>query len=193
MTQPPERAEEALLAGVESILLVAGGPVSFNALAAALRIPVPQVSGLTPALRTRLSGGIRLQVRGESFQLVTAPGQAEVVHRFLGTAKPPALTRAAMETLAVIAYQQPVTRAEIEHARGVNSDRLVQTLLARGLIEEVGRRDTLGRPSQYGTTAGFLEYFGLSSLEELPPLETEQERVIPPSQLGLREPADAPK
>jgi segregation and condensation protein B len=120
-------------------------------------------------------------------QLVTAPENAEVIQRYLGAAKPPALSRAALETLSVVAYRQPVTRPEIEAARGVNSDRPIQTLLARGLIEELGRRDTVGRPVEYGTGFGFLEYFGLESLDQLPPLEPEQpwERSDPAA-FGMR-------
>jgi segregation and condensation protein B len=138
-------------------------------------------------LRCSLCSGIRLQVHGGKAQLVTAPENAAVVQRFLGTAKPPALSRAALEALTVIAYRQPVTRSEIEAARGVNSDRAVQTLLARGLIEERGQRETLGRPMQYGTTFGFLEYFGLASLDELPPLSEEQPQDEP--DVGLRKPS----
>ena len=80
------------------------------------------------------------------------------------------LSRAALEVLAVIAYRQPATRAEIEAIRGVNGDRAISTLLARGLIEEVGRRETVGRPVMFGTTLGFLEHLGLRSLEDLPPV-----------------------
>ena len=75
-----------------------------------------------------------------------------------------------METLAIIAYRQPITRPEIDAIRGVNSDGVLRTLLARGLIEEVGRRDTVGRPILYGTTFAFLQHFGLESLDDLPPL-----------------------
>src|SRR5690625_853937 len=81
------------------------------------------------------------------------------------------LTQAALETLAIIAYKQPVTRTEIEEIRGVKSDHSVQTLLARSLIEEMGRRDSIGRPVLFGTSKDFLTYFGLTSLEELPPLQ----------------------
>lgn len=118
-------------------------------------------------------------------QLVTAPENVEAVQRFLGTVRPPALSRAALETLALIAYRQPITRSEIEMARGVNSDRVVQTLIARGLIDERGRRPTLGRPMEYGTTFAFLEYFGLGSLEDLPPLNAEEVPHAEPEMLGM--------
>jgi segregation and condensation protein B len=106
----------------------------------------------------------------EQVQYVTASENAEVVRRFIGTEKPAALSRSVLETLTVVAYRQPVTRSEVETARGANSDRQVQTLIARGLIEELGQRDTIGRPMEYGTSFAFLEYFGLGSLEDLPPV-----------------------
>lgn len=164
--------EERLCSAAESILLVAAEPVGVKALAAALEVPVARVGDVLENLRTQLQGGIRLQLHDGQAQLVTAPENAEIVQRFLGSVRLPALSRAALEVLSVVAYRQPVTRAEIEAARAVNSDRVVQTLLARGLLEECGRRDTIGRPAEYGTTFDFLEYFGLSSLQELPSLPT---------------------
>ncbi len=117
--------------------------------------------------------GIRLQRYGDRVQLVTAPEAATVIERFLGLEGRLRLSRAAMETLAIIAYAQPITRPRIEAIRGVNSDSPLRTLLAAGLIEEVGRADSVGRPILYGTTFVFLQQFGLSSLEALPPLKSE--------------------
>jgi segregation and condensation protein B len=102
--------------------------------------------------------------------MVTAPEAAALVERFLGLAGAQALSRAALETLAIIAYRQPVTRAAIEAIRGVNSDYAVSVLLQRGLIEEVGRLETVGRPALLGTTFEFLQQLGLERLEDLPPL-----------------------
>lgn len=178
--------EAALDSAVESVLLAAGGPVTLSALAAATEGSTSAVRMSLHRLAGRLTGGIRLQLDGASAQLVTAPENIETVHRFLGTERPPALSRAAIETLVVVAYRQPVTRAEIGGARGVNSDRAVQTLRARGLIEEAGTRDVLGRPMQYATTFGFLEYFGLSSLSDLPPVTEDPEIALDPTRLGLR-------
>jgi segregation and condensation protein B len=107
---------------------------------------------------------------GDLVHLATAPKSAPAVERFFGTPPPVRLSRAALEALAIIAYRQPVTRAEIEAVRGVNSDSAVATLLARGLVSEVGRRDTAGRPALLGTTPDFLHYLGVSHLEQLPPL-----------------------
>lgn len=102
--------------------------------------------------------------------LTTAPASAAVVERFLGSPPPVRLSRAALEALAVIAYKQPVTRGEIDAIRGVNSDSAVTTLLGRSLVAEVGRRETVGRPALLGLTPECLQYLGLRSLDELPPL-----------------------
>jgi segregation and condensation protein B len=92
------------------------------------------------------------------------------VERLLGGPAVTRLSRAALEVLAIVAYRQPATRAEIEALRGVNSDRALETLLGRGLVAEVGRRDSVGRPALLGTTPAFLDYLGLRSLADLPPL-----------------------
>jgi segregation and condensation protein B len=160
--------------------------VPLSALAAALGVPRARVTRLVEQLRDGASGGIRVQIHDNSAQLVTAPENSDVVHRFLGTAKPAALSRSALETLTIVAYRQPVTRPEIEAVRGVNSDRAVQTLVARGLIEERGKRQTLGRPAEYGTTFSFLEYFGLGSLEDLPALPSTSPQEPDLIDLGLR-------
>src|SRR5699024_6194893 len=102
--------------------------------------------------------------------LTTKPEHSHYLQKLLETPQPASMSQAALETLAIIAYQQPVTRAEIDEIRGVQSDRSVQTLLARSLIEELGRKDTIGRPLLFGTSKDFLTFFGLTSLEELPPL-----------------------
>jgi condensin subunit ScpB len=96
---------------------------------------------------------------------------AELIERFLGLEATSRLSRAALETLAIIAYQQPVTRPYVESIRGVSSDGVMKSLLSKGLIQEVGRAEGPGRPILYGTTADFLRHFGLNSLSELPPLD----------------------
>jgi segregation and condensation protein B len=176
---------EALASAIESLLLVAAEPVSFAELAAATGAARPEVLRAVACLRQRLHGGIRVQEHAGKLQLVTAPENVEIVQRFLGAVRPAPLSRAALETLAVVAYRQPVTRTEIDSARGVDSDRALRTLLLRELVEEVGRRSAPGRPAEYGTTQQFLEYFGLSSLGELPPPDVEPVS-IEASALGLR-------
>ncbi|HEY6411696.1 MAG TPA: SMC-Scp complex subunit ScpB, partial [Ktedonobacteraceae bacterium] len=112
--------------------------------------------------------GIRLQRLGEQVQLVTAPENARYVAALLGLPMSAKLTTAAMETLAVITYRQPVTRSQIEAVRGVNSDRALANLIQHGLVAEVGRAQTVGRPMLFATTPEFLQQFGLTKLEELP-------------------------
>jgi segregation and condensation protein B len=178
--------DDELRSSIESILLIAGGPVSVQELATALDVPRVRASRLVEELRDSGHGGIIVQLHEGCAQLVTAPENVEVIHRYLGTSKPPSLSRSALETLTIVAYRQPVTRPEIEAIRGVNSDRAVLTLVARGLIEERGRRDTLGRPVEYGTSFAFLEYFGLSSLEDLPELPEETPASTEQVDIGLR-------
>ncbi len=113
-----------------------------------------------------------------SWQFVTRPEYAPWLKALVGRkARPPRLSQPALETLAIIAYRQPLTRAEIEQVRGVNVDGVMQTLLERGLVEQVGRAEVVGKPMTYGTTASFLEYFGLRSLEDLPAAD-ELRRVV---------------
>jgi segregation and condensation protein B len=105
--------------------------------------------------------------------LVSAPESAPYIERFLGLSLSGKLSAAALETLAIIAYKQPVTRPQIEAIRGVSSDGVLRTLISKGLIEEVGRLETVGHPVLFGTTFEFLQYFGLSALSDLPALEIE--------------------
>ena len=128
--------------------------------------------------------GLIVQRDGDRLQLATQPASSAFVRRLRGLEDLARLSRAALEVLAVVAYRQPITRAEIEAVRGVGGDRALATLLQRELVEEVGRKDTVGRPVLFGTTLGFLEHLGLRSLGDLPvvpPLGSEQsiERVTP--------------
>ncbi len=161
----------SLKAQLESLLFVADGPVSLERLASVLQATAEQIEEALRVLNHEYDGrGLRLQWQSRRVQIVTAPETAEIVGSFLGlehTGKP---SPAAMETLAIIAYRQPITRAEIEAIRGVNSDSVLRTLVNRGLIEEQGRLEQAGRPIIYGTTFDFLQHFGLSSLEQLPSL-----------------------
>jgi len=169
-----EEPEAAAL--LESMLFVASGPVSLQRLARTLDVSPEVVRGLLRALEAEYAGrGLRLQWSGNEVQLTTAPEAAAVVERFLGLETTSRLSQAALEVLAIVAYMQPATRPEIDDIRGVNSDGALRTLLSRGLLEEVGRRETPGRPILYGTTPDFLQYFGLGSLQELPPLAREDE------------------
>jgi len=172
----------SVVAQVESLLFVADSPVSVARLAEALEITSAQVERALSDLADVYAGrGLRLQRAGSLVQIVTAPEVAPHIERFLGLEARAQLSRAALETLAIIAYRQPITRPEIEAIRGVSSDSVLRTLLSVGLVEEIGRAPTVGRPILYGTTFEFLQHFGLSSLEELPPLDkslvSEQDEV----------------
>src|ERR1051326_5644485 len=120
----------------------------------------------------------RLVCVAGSWQFVTQPEYAPWLKALVGhKVRPPRLSQPALETLAIIAYRQPLTRAEIEQVRGVAVDGVMQTLLERGLIEQVGRAEVVGRPMTYGTTSAFLEYFGLRSLDDLPAAD-ELRRIV---------------
>jgi segregation and condensation protein B len=161
-----------LTARVESLLFVADSPVSVGRLAEALGVTTGQVDRALAGLgATYADRGLRLQRFGSRVQLVTAPEAAECVERFLGLETRLRLSQAALETLSIIAYRQPITRRQIEAIRGVGSDSVLRTLIGAGLIEGVGRAPTVGRPNLYGTTFEFLQHFGLRSLSELPPLD----------------------
>jgi len=162
----------SLVAQVESLLFVADGPVSVGRLAEALEVSAGQIERALADLEAAYDGrGLRLQRAGSRVQLITVPQAASVVKRFLGLAARTRLSRAALETVAIIAYRQPITRPVIELIRGVGSDSVLRTLLSAGLIEGVGRAPTVGRPILYGTTFEFLQHFGLRSMDELPPLQ----------------------
>lgn len=164
-------ASLSVKAQIESLLFVAGEPVPSGRLAAVLQVDSSRVEEALAELEAEYQErGFRLQRKGERAQLVTAPEAAEVVRIFLGLELSGRVSPAALETLAIVAYRQPVTRAQIEGVRGVSSDSVLRTLVSRGLVEEQGRLDQVGRPIIYGTTFEFLQQFGLTNLDQLPPL-----------------------
>jgi len=166
-----EASLDTLKLAVESILFVADEPVELGALARIVGAKAEDVVRAVEAIATDCqSRGVRVQRAGSAVQMVTAPEAAPYVERFLGVEEDHRLSHAALETLAIIAYKQPITRSAIEAIRGVNCDRALASLKARGLVAEVGRAPAAGRPYLYGTTFRFLEYFGLERPEDLPPL-----------------------
>lgn len=168
---PPAAPEPSLAAKIEAMLFVSAEPVAPSQLAAALDVTASVVERGLNELDEALAGrGLRLQRNGGRVQLTTAPELAPLVELFLGLEATTHLSRAALETLAIIAYQQPCTRPQVDSIRGVNSDGMMKSLLAKGLVQEAGRTDGPGRPILYATTPEFLQHFGLSSIEELPPL-----------------------
>lgn len=167
---------------IESILFVAGEPVNISDLAHALDMTVAEIIPVLDELRDdydRGERGMRLNRFGMSVQLSTRPDYAPYIERLLQPVQKQSLSQAAMETLSIIAYRQPITKTEIEAVRGVKCDYSVQSLLNKGLIEEAGRRETLGRPILYGTTESFLNHFGIESLDALPPLDIPEKQELP--------------
>ena len=156
---------------IEAILFVAGEPVNVKDLQRALEVTEDETRQAIDALDSDYSyhrRGITLKRFGEHIQLSTRAEYAPYVERLLQPVQKQSLSQSALETLAVVAYRQPVTRLEIEAVRGVKCDYSVQSLVNKGLIEEVGRKEALGRPILYGTTDKFLSHFGLHNLDELP-------------------------
>lgn len=162
---------EQLRSVVESLLFVAGRPLELSELRRLLLVDDKRLRETLNMLTEdceRNARGIRLQRMGEQVQFVSAPENARFVAALLGLPTQAKLTTAALETLAVVAYRQPITRSQLEFIRGVNSDRALASLLQYGLVVEVGRAATVGRPALFGTTPEFLQQFGLLSLEALP-------------------------
>ncbi|MCS6880387.1 MAG: SMC-Scp complex subunit ScpB [Oscillochloridaceae bacterium] len=169
---PPPTVAPTLVQLVESLLFIASEPVSVSQLARTLEAPADAVEAALEQLALQCrERGVRVQRHGELAQLVSAPEAARVVGRFLGVQASGRLSSAALEVLAIIAYRQPVTRAQIEAIRGVDSSGALRALLARDLICEAGRLESVGRPILYATTPAFLQQFGLTSLADLPPLD----------------------
>jgi segregation and condensation protein B len=167
---------EQLQAAVEAILFVAGESITSSQIASAVDQPVSMVNAALSALGEKYqTSGLALQFNRGKVQLTSSPQHAEVVERFLGLDPSAKLSRAAIEALTIISYRQPVTRPQVDSIRGVNSDGVIRTLLNKGLVEEVGRAETAGRPVLYATTLEFLQHFGLTSIDELPPFELNME------------------
>lgn len=182
---PDDRDLDEVKRAAECILLVGGGPVTVPQLQAVLGVTPETVRAVLWELQQDFAGrGLQVQEVAGGYQLCTRPELSEYVQRFLQLEHREALSQAALETLAIVAYRQPVTRAEIEAVRGVRSDHVLETLTERHLIREISRRPTLGRPILYGTTEAFLRHFGLKDLRDLPPMQGSDPRgalgAIPP-------------
>ena len=160
-----------ILAKIEGLLFVSSGLVSVYQLSKTLEIKESEVESHLIELEKHykeFGHGLRLMRVKSKVQLTTDPAISRSVEDFLGLQDPSTLSQAALETLAIVAYKQPVTRPQVDVVRGVNSDSVMRSLLSKGLIEELGRAETPGRPIYYGTSATFLQYFGLMSIDELP-------------------------
>jgi len=164
-----------LLAALEALLFVSDGPVEIPTLTKALGQSSDVIFGALQTLnQTYLEqqSGLRVQEYNGKFQLVTHAPFAALIETYLSLDLSTKLSAAALETLAIIAYRQPLTRAQIEGVRGVDSSAMLRSLVQRGLIDEAGRLDGVGRPILYQVTEEFMHHFGLTGLDQLPPLET---------------------
>lgn len=169
--------EAEIRRAVEAILFAAGDPVGVERMAAAIGAGVDQVEAVLKALMDAYSferRGMRIIRLEDAYQMVSAQELSDVITRALETRKPPKLSASALETLTVIAYYQPTTKAFVEQIRGVDSSYTISALLNKKLIEEQGRLSVPGRPILYGTTPDFLRTFGISSLDELPEVDLPQ-------------------
>ncbi|MFH1512166.1 MAG: SMC-Scp complex subunit ScpB [Bacillota bacterium] len=173
---------------IEAILFVSGDAVEIRDIAQALEITELEAVNAVETLQREYDGvkrGITVSRYGNHLKFETRAEYAPYVERLLQPVQRQSLSQAAMETLAVIAYRQPVTRLDIEEIRGVKCDYSIQSLLQKGLVKNVGRRETLGRPYLYATTDFFLEHFGIADIRELPPLpdlcpsREEEEPLVP--------------
>ncbi len=163
---------------IEAVLFIAGEPLTVETLKDLAEIGKPEIERLVNELISEYSlknsGLLIVKVAG-GIQMVTNPACAPWVKKLLATTVPTRLSQQSLETIAIVAYKQPIIKAEIEAIRGVNSDGVVRTLLERRLIKILGRKEVPGRPLMYGTTREFLHYFGLEDLSGLPTLKEFQE------------------
>jgi len=171
---------------VEALIFAADGPIKAERMVAALDVPLEDVMSAIEALEVDYAEhprGFFLQEVAGGYQLRTCPEYADYLRK-LGHSRPFKFSRPAMETLAIIAYRQPVTRAEIEYLRGVDSGSVLKTLLEKRLVRILGKKDVPGKPMIYGTTREFLELFGLPDLSALPTLQ-EFSDLIPDDETGV--------
>ena len=164
------------IAKIEALLFVAPGLTSVSQLATALVISEDEVRNNLELISEHYKDhhGLRIQRLKDKYQITSTPEFSVMIEEFLGLEVTSRLTQPALEALAIIAYNQPTTRPEIDGIRGVNSDGVVRSLVSKGLIEELGRSEAPGRPILYGVTSEFLQQFGLASLDELPALNFEE-------------------
>ncbi len=163
---------------VESLLFVADHPTTVEDLATVLQVNTEDVELALETLRAEYQErGIRLQQQDSRIQLVSAPEAGPYVERFLGLETSGRLSIAALETLSIVCYRQPITRAQIEAIRGVDSTSVLRSLIRRGIVEEVGRTDGVGHPILFGATFELLQQFGLQSVHDLPDWEEISEQL----------------
>lgn len=181
--------ENSLRANIEALLFVAPVPVSIAQLARVLNASQSEVQDELNELEKNYSNpanqhGIRLQKHRGLYQLTSAPEATKLIENFLGLESSSRLSQAALETLSIILYLQPVTRPRIDAIRGVSSDGVLKSLLRKGLVQEESRAESPGRPILYGTTSEILQHFGINNLDELPPLDLEENLALPSTEFS---------
>ncbi len=168
-------------AAAEAVLFAASEPVTITDIAKALETDEKAAKEIIKSLKASYEAekrGIAIIEIEKSYQMCTSPLYYEYVKKIVQTSSKKPLTQSVMETLAIIAYKQPVTRAQIEEIRGVNCDHAVNKLLELGLISEKGRSEAVGKPILFGTGAAFLKYFGLESLKDLPDIDSDYKQML---------------
>lgn len=169
-----------LEAVLEGLLFVVGDEgLTVNQIEEILNLDNKQAKELIIALRERYeqsNRGIRIDFLGNTFKLTTKKEHKEYYQKLIENPESNTLSQAALEVLAIIAYNQPITRVEVDEMRGVNNGQMIRKLIAKGLVKEAGKSTMPGRPNLYATTSEFLDYFGLSSISELPTILKEEEK-----------------
>jgi segregation and condensation protein B len=171
MSEQNDSQNTDLPSAVEALLFVAGEAVTASQLSTALDVSTREVEQALSFLASGYEqrGGMAIQQTRGKYLLTTAARYAELVERFLGLEASSRFSQAALETMTIVCYRQPITRPGIDAIRGVSSDGVLRSLVSKGLVEEVGRAEGPGRPILYATTNEFLQHFGINSIEELPP------------------------
>ena len=176
-----KRTEQVLWYKIECMLFVAGDPVAITELARVLDLPMPKTRNLLSEMEYsyRVEGrGVQLLVTHDTAQLVSNRDYIEEVKQLVNPDETKSVSQSLLETLAVIAYRQPVTRADVERVRGVRCDYAVTQLQKLGLIVEVGRKDVVGHPTLFGTTDKFLRQFGIHTVDEMPNFQHYSQEII---------------
>lgn len=179
---------------LECLLFVTKEPLTVKTMAQILELPESDIKVLLAELMADYNDfgrGINIQIVANGFQMFTRPEFANYIEKLYKPQNSYGLSKAALETLAIIAYKQPITRAEVEAIRGVKVDSAIGTLVEKNLVREAGRKEGPGRPILFGTTPAFLRYFGLSDLSELPDMEEFAARHGEPEQMDMGEEAAA--
>lgn len=173
--------KEKIKSVLESVLFVWGDPLDAKVAADLFDIPTAEIVRIFRELAEdyeERGSGLRIREMDRSFQLCTAAENDDYIQLLCTPAKEKRLSQPALETLAIIAYKQPVTKAQIDSIRGIRSDRVLEGLMAKGLVAELGRSTAIGRPYLYGTTKEFLKLFGFESLDELPEIENIDDLIM---------------